>query len=109
FCNTSCIVPARHFARREGVPQAPDVFWIHFRGPSPMRTQLEQPVPNPVGSIVAGAMSFLKPKGAATDTIGAAPGVYEAPERPGTHWEQVLLTLALGAAALLIGWLIEGK
>jgi hypothetical protein len=108
FCNVNCIVPARHFARKEGVPREPDVFWLLFRGPSPRRTELEKPVPNPAAAGI-GAATLLKPWAAVTDTIGDAPGVYEAPELPGIHWPQVLLTLALGAAALLIGWLVAGR
>jgi len=108
FCNASCIVPARHFARNEGAQRPPDVFWILFRGPSPKRAELEQPVPAQAAA-AAVAMSLLKPQAAATDTIGNTPGVYEAPERPGIHWPQVLLTLALGTVALIVGWLVTGR
>ena len=52
-------------------------------------------------------VAFLKP-GAMTDTIGEKPGVYEAPEQPGIHWPQVLLTVALGLVAVAVGYLIAG-
>jgi hypothetical protein len=84
---------------------APDVWWILLRGPSQKRRELEAPTEPDVASTAKAAMNLFKP-GRATDPIGEAPGVYDAPEVPGIYWPQVALTAALGSAAVVVGTIL---
>ena len=81
------------------------VWWLLFRGPSKKRRELEAPSAEAPAINAKAALGFIKP-GAATEPIGDAPGVYDAPEVKGIYWPQVLLTLALGTTALAIGYVI---
>lgn len=109
YCKTSCFVAGKNMAQFLHKTPEPEVWWVLFRGPSEKRATLTAPAVD-VHAAADGKklMALLKP-GAQTDTIGDKPGVYEAPERPGTNWPQVLLTVALGSIAVLIGYFIAGK
>lgn len=107
YCKASCFVAGKNLARFHHRTPEPEVWWILFRGPSREREVLSAPTLEGAADAKK-VIAFLKAK-AQTDTIGDKPGVYEAPERPGTHWPQVLLTVALGLLAVAVGYLITGK
>lgn len=107
YCKATCFVAGKQMARFNHQTPEPEVWWLLFRGVSTEREKLLAAVPEEKaagGNVIA----ILKP-GAKTDTIGDKPGVYEAPEKPGTDWPQVALTLVLGTLALVMGYLILGK
>ena len=106
FCKASCFVAGKNLARFHHKTPEPEVWWVLFRGPSPERERLTAATLD-VAADGKKLVAFLKP-GAMTDTIGEKPGVYEAPEQPGIHWPQVLLTVALGLVAVAVGYLIAG-
>lgn len=107
FCRASCIVPARSFLHRGGDVPEPEVWWMLFRGPSAKRAELEAPTAAAAPDLEV-ALKLLKPGGGST-AIGEAPGVYPAPEVPGTNWLQVAFTLFLGSIALVFGYLVLGR
>jgi hypothetical protein len=106
FCKAACIVPTRSQAGRNQDAPPPVVWWILFQGPSQTRRGLEAPTTNTVPALARAAMDFIKPGGAKTTPIGEGPGVYPAPEVSGIYWPQVGVTLALGSAAVALGFAI---
>jgi hypothetical protein len=107
YCKASCFVAGKNLARFHHKTPEPEIWWLLFQGPSEERAKLTSAEPE-AGTAGKNVIQFLKP-GALTDTIGDKPGVYEAPEEPGIHWPQVLLTVFLGTLAVAVGWLIAGK
>jgi hypothetical protein len=108
YCKASCFVSAKAMARFNHSTPEPEVWWLLFRGVSEERERLLAATPEDAAAGAKNVIAILKP-GAKTDTIGDKPGVYEAPEKPGTHWPQVFLTLGLGTLALLVGYLVLGR
>ncbi|MBK8251301.1 MAG: hypothetical protein IPK82_01365 [Polyangiaceae bacterium] len=107
YCKVSCFIAAKNLARFHHKTPEPEVWWLLFSGVSEERINLTSATAD-VPQTGKNLLAALKP-GAKTDTIGGKPGVYEAPEEPGIHWPQVLLTLLLGSIALAIGYLIAGR
>ena len=107
YCKASCFVAGKNLARFHHKTPEPEVWWVLFRGPSPERERLSAATLEEAGG-GKNVLQFLKAS-AQTDTIGDKPGVYEAPEKPGVHWPQVLLTVALGSIAAAVGYLIAGN
>lgn len=107
YCKASCFVSGKSIARFHHKTPEPEIWWLLFRGPSDERLKLTsaEPEADQAGKKV---IHILKP-GAQTDTIGDKPGVYEAPEEPGIHWPQVLLTVFLGTLAVAVGYFIAGR
>lgn len=107
YCKATCFIAGKNLARFHHKTPEPEVWWLLFRGASEERVKLTsaEPEADPSGKKV---LNILKP-GALTDTIGDKPGVYEAPEQPGIHWPQVLLTVFLGTVAVFVGYFIAGK
>jgi hypothetical protein len=107
YCKASCFVAGKSLARFHHKTPEPEIWWVLVRGPSEERTKLTaaEPEADAAGKNV---LAILKP-GAQTDTIGDKPGVYDAPEEPGIHWPQVLLTVFLGSLAVAVGYLIAGR
>jgi hypothetical protein len=109
YCKASCFVAGKTMARFHNTTPEPEVWWILFRGVSTERERLTAAAPDTAAAALTNVKDFLTQPGAKSDTIGDKPGVYEAPEASGTNWPQVLLTLALGAIALVVGYFIAGK
>ncbi len=107
YCKASCFVAGKNLARFLNRTPEPEVWWVLFQGPSGERSKLTaaEPEAEAAGKNV---LAILKP-GARTDTVGDKPGVYEAPEEPGIHWPQVLLTVLLGTLAVAVGYFIAGR
>lgn len=109
YCKASCFVAGKNLARFHHRTPEPEVWWVLLRGPSEEREKLSAATSDIVAAVDGKkVVQFLKP-GPKTDTIGDKPGVYEAPEQPGIHWPQVLLTVALGTIAVAVGYLIAGN
>jgi hypothetical protein len=49
FCKTACRIPSRTLLSLKKQNDRPRPWWALFRGPSPKRIELEQPVLNPFG------------------------------------------------------------
>jgi hypothetical protein len=105
YCRASCVVPHRSVARALHKTPEPAVWWLFFQGPSDERKALLDtgaPVEAETGEAAKKALRQLKL--GRTKEIGSAPGVYEAPERQGRNYLQILVTLALGGLATLLGF-----
>lgn len=108
YCKATCFVAGKQMAQFLHKTPEPEVWWLLFQGISPEREKLLAAALEDAAKPGANVMAFLKSK-PLTDTIADKPGVYEAPEKGGTDWLQVGLTLVLGTIALVIGYLIMGK
>jgi hypothetical protein len=106
YCRASCIVPHQSVARALSRTPEPAVWWLYFQGPSAERRRLQGAPDREDGGPGAAAMKLLRLAKARLATVGEAPGVYEAPEKPGFNQLQFLVTVGLGIAALLIGLLL---
>ena len=75
-----------------------------FQGLSPERSALlSSPQRDDDG---AGKKALKLLKLGRAKAIADQPGVYEAPEKTGVNFAQLLLTLLLGAVALLLGFIV---
>lgn len=96
YCGMAALIPAQARLRDVGQVLTPDIWWLAFGGPSPLRIALEQPEP-PVPT------KADKERLELTD-------LELADEKPGRYDPQVWLNLALPGAALLFAilayWLI---
>jgi len=108
YCKASCFVAGKSMARFNNKTPEPEVWWVLFRGPSSERARLTAATSDTAAADGKKVVEFLK-SGPKTGTIGDKPGVYEAPEKPGVHWPQVFLTVALGTIAVIVGYFIAGK
>ena len=107
YCRASCVVPHQSVARALHKTPEPAVWWLFFQGISDERRELLSPGAPPdlePGQAAKKALRLLKL--GKTKDIGDAPGVYEAPESKGRNYLQILLTLALGGLAVVIGFAI---
>lgn len=109
YCKATCFISGKNLARFLQKTPEPEVWWVLFRGPSGERAKLTAAEPEADAAVAGKNMLRMLKPGAQTDTIGDKPGVYEAPEEPGIHWPQVLLTVALGTLAVIVGYFIAGK
>lgn len=104
YCHVTCIVPHKSLSRALRKTPEPTLFWLLFQGLSPERSELlHSPRKDDDG---AGKKALKLLKLGRTKGIGNPPGVYEAPEKTGVNWAQLLLTLVLGAIALLLGFVV---
>jgi len=95
YCRTLAIIPPRARPREQGAMVKPAVFWLAFRGRSPARVQLMQPVsPTSAGKAMGIFTRGLKP----------LPGIDLAPRRQGVDVKQWTFTLAMTALALVLGY-----
>jgi hypothetical protein len=105
YCRASCIVPHQSVARALHRTPEPAVWWLFFQGLSEERRRLlATPTPDDAGP--AATAKKLLHLARAKAPVGEAPGVYEAPERPGINLLQWAVTCGLAGIALLIGLLI---
>jgi hypothetical protein len=105
YCRASCIVPHQSVARALHRTPEPAVWWLFFQGLSEERRRLlAAPTPEDAGP--AATAKKLLQLARSKAPVGEAPGVYEAPERPGINLLQWAVTCGLAAIALLIGLLI---
>jgi len=107
YCRVSCVVPHKSVARALQKTPEPAVWWLFFQGISEERKTLmsAERAPELVpGEAAKRALRLLKL--GKVEAIGAAPGVYEAPEQRGRNYLQILITLALGGLALAIGFVL---
>jgi len=105
YCRASCVVPHQSVARALRHTPEPAVWWLFFHGASDERRALQAaPEADDAGPGHA-AKRLLRLTRAKTGPADA-PGVYEAPEKPGFNALQLLVTVGLGGLALLIGMLV---
>jgi hypothetical protein len=118
FCKAPCLVPARAVARATSGAPAPRLWWMLFRGPSPLRQSLESgdgfagkvAAAAAPGGGGAGVGGFMGPAGKRRPPpVGEKPGVYEAAMVEGVDVPQLLLNAVLGGVALIIAYVVLGR
>jgi hypothetical protein len=100
YCRTVAFIPPRARPRDHGRLVLPTVFWVAFHGPSPERVDLETPKAPGAASKMAKAAGFFG-RG-----LSPLPGIELAERAPGIDVKQWLLTIALTALALGVGYLL---
>jgi hypothetical protein len=108
YCKTSCLIPARALQRDAHSVPKPTLWWQLWTGPSEERTQLEA---GPTAQAVAlfsgiSGLGGIGPVRQKVLKLPDRPGVHEAPEAPGTNWEQVATNAAFGVFALGVGYVV---
>jgi hypothetical protein len=115
YCKTASLIPARARLRDAGTTLQPEIWWLAFRGPSAERHRVEHP-PAWTKEGEAKAEEGSQPgedqaKQKSANLIARLRGEKDsplelAPQRPGVHASQLLLSWLLPLLALAIGFAI---